>query len=953
MNVFEEHFSNELLEGEYPWEKRQDKALKLALTGHPLIVIKGPPGTGKSTVIVGIIRRLAREGKRILFVAPTHVALDEVLQRLHILLKDNMEKEVHAARVVPQRNIQIPTELRNYVPGKLGQLAVEKALQELKPFLDKSQELPNQIGEIYKLRKEIRGLMVIKMLKKIRLEADLEYDRIQSENIQLQNRIESINEQDKNSRSSNHSQIIQSLSLTKDDRESIPQKIISLQQKFNIKNQEFELLQEKIIASKNDLQLKEELLIQIIRELDVHKDERQTRSDSFQYEGSDDEIDSLIQQIKTNKQEITYLINQNKELRSQLSPFCESNKALQSWFDSLKTASLIERRAMSQYYEDKKQQKHEAVAQIHIIRPVIQNNQLQIDGLELNVSNDKKLLKNLRDQKRKLQNMDYKIVAIEHNVEWMRRDIFKHSECIERQTKKIESQNTQLQFYAQNINAMESKYYAIKQHEESYRIRHELKQVSLSIESLGNELKSKQAMKAIVSDLQHKLAPQFLAHEDEIDKMIYTTHRMLSTAINMAGAGTIRKNLAQRWTNWLKQPEAKDRLQRWSIKRLNLITATTQGIANSSDFRDDFFDVLICDECSRVTRGEILVPASRCKRVILVGDENQLPPYIEPFDELTTHAFAAVTSTHKTQNNDLSETNIHESVKRMSDLWNIEEQQCRPIREENVVSRAKELLAFFDGDTFYKKTEIKNTTLKDWLQISNALTSSSLDHILNFIPKERVVRLNIQRRMPDEIASLVRIPVYNGDFKTGDDIQTPPLATEIFHGPIGFFNTQHMTKARSGRYMDGLLQKGTSFINIDESKLVVKIVKQHLSKMKTSESVMIITFYLAQAKTIKEQLEPLHKNLKVLPIDRCQGQEADLVVISLVRSNPNPREGYGLWLQDHRRLNVALTRARRKLVIVGNLQMFRNLKGNEKGRSIIESVISTSEKHPEWVAVSS
>ena len=37
MNVFEEHFSNELLEGEYPWEKRQDKALKLALTGHPLI----------------------------------------------------------------------------------------------------------------------------------------------------------------------------------------------------------------------------------------------------------------------------------------------------------------------------------------------------------------------------------------------------------------------------------------------------------------------------------------------------------------------------------------------------------------------------------------------------------------------------------------------------------------------------------------------------------------------------------------------------------------------------------------------------------------------------------------------------------------------------------------------------------------------------------------------------
>lgn len=87
------------LPGEASWEPRQEEALRLALAGHPVCAIKGPPGTGKSTVIVGLIRRAIHSGQRVLLVAPTHVALDEVLGRIHELKQRNLERIIVPARV--------------------------------------------------------------------------------------------------------------------------------------------------------------------------------------------------------------------------------------------------------------------------------------------------------------------------------------------------------------------------------------------------------------------------------------------------------------------------------------------------------------------------------------------------------------------------------------------------------------------------------------------------------------------------------------------------------------------------------------------------------------------------------------------------------------------------------------------------------------------------------------
>jgi superfamily I DNA and/or RNA helicase len=63
------------------------------------------------------------------------------------------------------------------------------------------------------------------------------------------------------------------------------------------------------------------------------------------------------------------------------------------------------------------------------------------------------------------------------------------------------------------------------------------------------------------------------------------------------------------------------------------------------------------------------------------------------------------------------------------------------------------------------------------------------------------------------------------------------------------------------------------------------------------------------------QLEPLHKLISINTVDAFQGQERDVIAISFVRSNEKGEVGF---LSDIRRTNVAMTRAKKKLIMVGD-----------------------------------
>jgi len=75
----------------------------------------------------------------------------------------------------------------------------------------------------------------------------------------------------------------------------------------------------------------------------------------------------------------------------------------------------------------------------------------------------------------------------------------------------------------------------------------------------------------------------------------------------------------------------------------------------------------------------------------------------------------------------------------------------------------------------------------------------------------------------------------------------------------------------------------------------------------------VITPYSAQVRLLRDRLK--QPDIEVDSVDGFQGREKEAVIVSLVRSNPEGEIGF---LEDFRRMNVALTRARRKLIVIGD-----------------------------------
>ncbi len=127
-------------------------------------------------------------------------------------------------------------------------------------------------------------------------------------------------------------------------------------------------------------------------------------------------------------------------------------------------------------------------------------------------------------------------------------------------------------------------------------------------------------------------------------------------------------------------------------------------------------------------------------------------------------------------------------------------------------------------------------------------------------------------------------------------------------------------------YFEQVDSETKSSYNKEESELLQKHLREYLSLLQFNKvsdvSIGVVSPYKAQVNLLIEELdgisadyEELHANIGVNTIDSFQGQERDVIYISLVRSNEKGEIGF---LSDIRRMNVAITRARKKLVIIGD-----------------------------------
>eukprot|EP00038_Savillea_parva_P000434 m.96121 g.96121 ORF g.96121 m.96121 type:complete len:1085 (+) comp10146_c1_seq1:214-3468(+) len=147
---------------------------------------------------------------------------------------------------------------------------------------------------------------------------------------------------------------------------------------------------------------------------------------------------------------------------------------------------------------------------------------------------------------------------------------------------------------------------------------------------------------------------------------------------------------------------------------------------------------------------------------------------------------------------------------------------------------------------------------------------------------------------------------------------------QLHNAPITQRRTLHGLVKRPHPYTfvdvpDGMesITSSKSIRNSREVDVVIKLL-HGLQFKSTTVSIAVITFYAAQRTALGRAVASAglcHRTVQVHTVDSFQGSEADVVIVSFVRSNPRGAVGF---VADAQRLNVALTRARHHLIMVGN-----------------------------------
>ena len=178
-----------------------------------------------------------------------------------------------------------------------------------------------------------------------------------------------------------------------------------------------------------------------------------------------------------------------------------------------------------------------------------------------------------------------------------------------------------------------------------------------------------------------------------------------------------------------------------------------------------------------------------------------------------------------------------------------------------------------------------------------------------------VVILETQYRMHPAIMGFSSKKFYNDKLHADKSILERP---QLFEEPLAFVDT-----AGAG-YTEKIKEETLSTYNSEEAELLVSL----LSQEKLEElSVGIIAPYRAQTEILRKlvnesaALVPHRLDITINSVDAFQGQERDVIYISLVRSNDDGIIGF---LKEYRRLNVAMTRAKYRLVIIGDSSTLGN-----------------------------
>ena len=213
-------------------------------------------------------------------------------------------------------------------------------------------------------------------------------------------------------------------------------------------------------------------------------------------------------------------------------------------------------------------------------------------------------------------------------------------------------------------------------------------------------------------------------------------------------------------------------------------------------------------------------------------------------------------------------------------------------------------------------------TIKSEKAASMGLRKTLIEKVIDRSPSA-ITLLKEQYRMNTKIMQFSSDYFYNGELQAHASVAEHQMEDQV---------VEWIDTAGCG-YDEDKEGEGSSLTNPGEADVLIK----HLDAFEERHGHMeigVISPYRAQVELLRERLQS-RRNITIQTVDGFQGQERDVVYISLVRSNEEGNIGF---LKDHRRMNVAMTRARKKLVMIGDSATIGNDSFYETFLDYIETI---------------
>lgn len=369
------------------------------------------------------------------------------------------------------------------------------------------------------------------------------------------------------------------------------------------------------------------------------------------------------------------------------------------------------------------------------------------------------------------------------------------------------------------------------------------------------------------------------------------------------------------------------------------VVLATCHSAGSRQLRDHKFDVVIIDEATQALEAVCWIPIFKARKLILAGDPMQLPPTILSIDKHKKKTSGTATpkksaSTVNTQEKSRESTASKPQLPEEDESTSLgdADSEVESVKGDEIMAQDATIEVSEGGSQPNPKPEKKSqkeAKERTGLRPPRTLETTLFDRLERMYGPDIKRLLNVQYRMHSQICQFPSKTLYASKLVSHESVRSHllkdlPSASaftssededtikEILGTPVVFYDT---AGCEYFERVDGDGDEG-SRCNENEAAVVSKWVERLVGAGLLPSQIALITPYQAQVTLLTSLLRPVYGlELEIGTVDGMQGREKDAVIISLVRSNDKREVGF---LKEKRRMNVAMTRAKRHLCIVGD-----------------------------------